>query len=86
MNERPNCYECIHRGVLPGDAHSQCKHPDAQRGLDSNPIAAMAEAFIGRANGGRIKLGVVGGGQTWPANFNPSFITSCGGFASKGKP
>ncbi len=28
MSEKPNCYDCKHRGSIPGDAHSKCKHPD----------------------------------------------------------
>ena len=32
MTEKPNCYQCIHRGTLPGDAHSQCKHPQVRDG------------------------------------------------------
>ena len=22
--EKANCYECVHRGEIPGDAHSRC--------------------------------------------------------------
>lgn len=25
--QKPNCYDCVHRGLLFGDAHSQCCHP-----------------------------------------------------------
>jgi len=25
--EKPNCYECKHRGEVPGSAHSSCNHP-----------------------------------------------------------
>lgn len=83
MAEKPKCYNCVHRGILPGDAHSKCCHPEAKKGLDSNDIAAMADAFMGKANSARVKLGIRGGGQTWPANFNPVFITSCLGFQGK---
>lgn len=83
-DKRPDCYKCIHRGVLPGDAHSKCCHPEATRGLDSNNIAAMAEAYRGKATAGQRKLGIRGGGQTWPANFNPSFLTNCEGFEAQG--
>lgn len=78
--ERPDCYKCIHRGSLPGDAHSKCCHPEAKKGLADNDIAAMAEAFCGKANGAKVKLGIRGGGQTWPANFNPVLLLECDGF------
>jgi len=83
VNEKPNCYECRHRGILPGDAHSKCCHPEAKKGLDDNDIAAMAEAFMGKADIARVKMGIRGGGQTWPANFNPAFLTACNGFEAK---
>jgi hypothetical protein len=28
--EKPNCYECTHRGTLPGDCHSQCGNRTAR--------------------------------------------------------
>lgn len=85
MSEKPDCYKCIHRRTLPGDAHSRCAHPEATRGLDSNDIAAMAEAFMGKAHEAKVKLGIRGGGQTWPANFNPGFLIACLGFEPKNK-
>ena len=29
MPEKPNCYECEHRGSVPGDAHSSCRNREA---------------------------------------------------------
>lgn len=81
---KPNCYKCVYRGVLPGDAHSKCCHPEATRSLDPNDLAAMAEAFVGKADIAKLKLCIRGGGQTWPANFNPSFLTNCEGFEAQG--
>lgn len=79
----PDCYKCMYRGMLAGDAHSRCTHPVATKGLDPNSIAQMADAFLGKANGARVKLGIVGGGQTWPANFNPAFLQNCEGFQER---
>ena len=31
---KPNCYDCNHRGGIPGDAHSCCKHPKNDLGMD----------------------------------------------------
>lgn len=28
--EKPNCYNCVHRGTLPGDAHSRCNNITAK--------------------------------------------------------
>jgi hypothetical protein len=58
-NSRPKCYDCIHRGEVPGSAHSCCEHPATaqtrrspfmqlagavgKRGGDE--LAAMASAF-----------------------------------------
>lgn len=25
MSDKPNCYECVHRGEVPGSCHSSCK-------------------------------------------------------------
>lgn len=81
---KPNCYDCRHRRIIPGDTHSRCCHPEARRtGLSNNPIEALAEAFLGKANSARRALGVQGGGQTWPENFNPVFLTSCRGLEAK---
>ena len=27
MDKKPNCYECEHRGIVPGSCHSSCSHP-----------------------------------------------------------
>ena len=25
--KNPDCYKCVHRGTIPGDARSRCAHP-----------------------------------------------------------
>lgn len=80
LKRKPDCYKCIHRGTIPGDAHSQCRHPEAREGLSSDLIAAMGEAFLGKAEKGRAALGIKGRVQTWPANYNPTFLEACRGF------
>ena len=30
MKDNPDCYECKHRGTIPGDAHSRCNNPEAK--------------------------------------------------------
>ena len=35
---KPNCYDCIHRGDLPGDCHVQCLHPGRKAlNVEGNP-------------------------------------------------
>ncbi|MCP4897026.1 MAG: hypothetical protein GY906_08630 [bacterium] len=85
MGDRPQCHRCTHKGILPGDAHIQCLHPKAQANMPSDPIAAMAEAFITGAAAARVELGIVGGGDTWPANFNPGYLEQCNGYTPKGE-
>jgi len=31
MSEKPNCFECTHRGKVPGSTHSCCNHPNASK-------------------------------------------------------
>jgi hypothetical protein len=38
--DKPNCYECKHRGEVPGSAHSSCNHPDAKN--ESNLLGLFA--------------------------------------------
>lgn len=94
-SSRPNCYNCKYRGTLPGNAHSQCKHPINADLLD-NP---MAQVFGILAGVGRIglglsenakKLNIVGhptgvkrGWFIWPVNFDPVWLQSCDGFEEK---
>jgi len=30
VEEKPNCYRCTHRRIVPGDAHSSCKNAKAK--------------------------------------------------------
>lgn len=78
--KRPNCYECRYRRTIPGDAHSRCAHPEVEETGISND---WFEAFAGKACAAQRKLGIRGGGLTWPVNFNPLFLTACRGFRSK---
>lgn len=86
MDAKPNCYDCRHRGTIPGDAHSCCRHPEVRKtGIEDGFMGGLAEAFMGKATGARLKLGIQGGGPTWPANFNPTFLMACRGFEAKAK-
>lgn len=94
MEKKPNCYECKHRGNVPGDAHSCCKHPKA--GSGDNPLMALMAIFasVGRvapvmgegAKGLDVKFndwGVQQGWCTFPYNFDPVWLENCDGFEKR---
>ena len=35
MDKKPNCYKCVHRRNVPGDAHSRCNNFQAK--VNGNP-------------------------------------------------
>jgi hypothetical protein len=84
MSQKPNCYKCIHRGTVPGDAHSCCKYPGNKTG--------MFDMFIQPANNAEklnIKAdphGVRNGWFMWPVNFDPVWLLNCDGFEEKENP
>jgi len=89
--DKPNCYQCKHRGNIPGDAHSCCLHPDS--GHDGDLIMGMARLLMAASNGTlKNKLNVRGcdtgirnGWFMWPVNFDPTWLLSCDGFEEKQK-
>jgi len=85
VTEKPNCYTCKYRGMIPGDAHSRCLHPAIK--CDDNPIAAMVEMMQGKTQKAAQQLGIRGHEQgirrgwfAWPANFDPVWLSACNGF------
>jgi hypothetical protein len=65
-----NCYTCLHREDLAGDAHSQCSEGLKQclSGLPKSEVTI------------RVSLdphGVRNGWAMWPFNFDPIWITTC---------
>ena len=98
MTNKPNCYQCQFRGEIPGDAHSQCRHPQAIG--DENPLTKIismlsgGESLLGGliANKGAESLNIKGnahgirkGWFNWPYNFDPIWLESCEGFREKAK-
>ena len=50
--KRINCYECRYRGIIPGDAHSRCQHPEVVKsGISDEYTTAMTEVFITACSG-----------------------------------
>lgn len=81
----PDCYKCKHRGEVPGDAHSCCRHPLVK--IDDNPFGAMVDVLGGKTAEARKELnisghpqGIRGGWFLWPANFDPTWLLTCNGF------
>ena len=88
MQKKPNCYKCIYRGTIPGDAHSRCKHPKVK--VDDNPFGAIVDVFSGKTKEAVKELGIKGnphgirsGWFIWPANFDPTWLVACNGFKQK---
>lgn len=89
---KPNCYECEHRVTVPGDRHSSCRHPIAERGRTK-----MGELFAIMNRGGphiavdaalalQIRAnahGIAKGWFNWPYNFDPVWLEACIGFENK---
>lgn len=68
---KPNCYNCKHRGDLVGDCHSSCEHPEAQNNARK---AHLTLNVIGN------KHGINNGWFIWPWNFDPIWLERCDGF------
>ena len=86
---RANCYNCIHRGTVPGDAHSCCKHPllgdkagDMFTGLELI-INGVAAGVAGKLHIKANAHGVQSGWFFWPGNFDPVWLENCDGYTPK---
>jgi hypothetical protein len=88
MSGKPNCYECLHRGDIPGDSHSRCLHPSIP---DMGEIGYLMSLVSSRTSGTQIpvnagikvsgnKHGIINGWFNWPFNFDPVWLESCSGF------
>ena len=93
---KPDCYECIHRGSVPGSAHSTCNHP-AMANINNNPLISLMGILAGVGRVAPMPIGtmskdikVVGnphgierGWFNHPMNFDPVWLESCTGFDPK---
>lgn len=87
--EKPNCYQCKHRGEVPGSAHSRCSHPANGKSL-ADPLANIMAIFasVGRVppiqTGGLAVRGnpdgIKKGWFNYPHNFDPVWLEECDGF------
>ncbi len=86
--DKPNCYECKHRGEVAGSAHSKCLHPKTDVARE-NPMIEVA-VILGTPIQADVGLNVKGdeygtsqGWFNWPYNFDPCWLESCDGFENK---
>lgn len=97
MSDKPNCYECVHRRPVPGDAHSACHHPATHSMYEGGGLLGLL-GILGKRSGfssvplseAARGLGVSGdptararGWFLWPVNFDPVWLRSCLGFEKK---
>ena len=89
--DKPNCYECEHRGEVGGSAHTKCLHPKTGVARE-NPMLEMMGTFLARGvsiqadvglNVKGDEYGVSQGWFSWPYNFDPVWLESCDGFEEK---
>jgi len=92
MKDKPNCYDCKHRGTIPGDCHSCCLHPKSGHTGDLMMGLAMllgnitmGKAFKNPLNVRGNETGIRNGWFMWPVNFDPTWLESCDGFEKKEK-
>ena len=91
---KPDCYQCIHKGDVPGSAHSSCHHPAFGK-VHDDPFLGMMAIFASVKRVPAIQVGsdqikVVGAAhgirQGWfnhPFNFDPVWLEECTGFEAK---
>ncbi len=80
--EKPNCYECKHRGGVAGDCHSCCQYPGNDTGLLSIFVGSE-RILMDKLNIKANPHGVKSGWFMWPVNFDPIWLENCDGFEAK---
>jgi len=81
---KPDCYKCVFRGDIAGDAHSCCRHPKCVDVLN-NPLGLFAGMIKGTGiiKGLKVKAnqhGIDNGWFWFPWNFDPTWLEECSGF------
>lgn len=98
---RPDCYTCKFRGPIPGDAHSECRHPAAsiQAGIwfMAKALGDLASPEPPTEVSTTVSvdppldiafhaIGLRRGWATWPLRFDPTWLTACNGWQAKASP
>ena len=78
-SNKPNCYTCKYRRLIPGDRHSRCGYPGtATNVLD---LYSSENKLTKRKLGIKAEPeGVRGGWFVWPVNYDPVWLVNCNGF------
>lgn len=92
--EKPNCYKCIYRQSIPGDAHSRCTHPNIYK--DNEELTGLSElvtllnSHLGIMWMKENNLNVTGNEHgiqncwfNWPWNYDPIWLLTCSGYTKK---
>lgn len=89
---KPDCRKCVHRGTVPGSAHSCCNHPEAQKhkGGAGGLLALLGAGYDSAAVETAVSLGIRAnptgfrrGWFNWPHNFDPVWLDACDVFEAK---
>lgn len=81
-----NCYECIHRGNVPGSTHSSCNvikkiyAPEHATAVVEMGLVAGMGKLTTQDNKPAVDLdehGVRKGWAAWPMDFDPIWVKSC---------
>lgn len=86
-----NCYTCVHRRNVPGDAHSRCAHPKVDSGSGDmfDGIIGMVEMMMGnRPASNPLNVrgnphGIRAGWFMHPFNYDPAWLEACDGHTEK---
>ncbi len=86
---RPDCYKCVYRKNLAGNAHSKCTHPTAEAVKKTlGPMGGLLEFMPGPVVTNDMvegdPRGMLKGWFSWPFNFDPTWLVRCNGFKGKG--
>jgi hypothetical protein len=80
--KKSNCYDCKHKGIVPGDAHSSCQYPGTKTGILDH-FAPENIKLRKQLNIKGHEQGLRRGWFLWPINFDPVWLINCDGFEAK---
>ena len=87
--KKPNCYDCKHKGNVPGSAHSSCNLL-RNVGTDESEIGKLELLLASGAAQLTVDSepavqfdphGIKNGWAIWPLNFDPIWLQKCSFFS-----
>ena len=89
MENKFDCWKCIHKGSVAGSAHICCKHPSLGENSPEEKLMSIF-ASVGRSppmiktskelNIKGNEHGIAKGWFNFPYNFDPTWLINCDGF------